>query len=299
RSDRTDIFLGYINTIIALVTGTVFGGVLLALMSIMGPLFGMSQMRIGRYTFGKKGGIAMSILQWGNTLGWFTFNSIIAASALALAIGTKTYALPVAITVLLVLGLILLGHRTIYVFERIMSLVLGVLFIIILIYSIDRIGLFGNISGPITFSAVSFGWIVAFSFSYIMSWGPYASDYSKHLVSDVSRKRIFIFVLLGAGLASFFSELVGFYVGIATNSTSPNPAEPLAAFLGKYALIGLYFLFLGGLSANAINLYSNTMSIRAAGVKIDRKILALVVSGIAFVLAYIGYKSFYVSYENF
>ena len=294
-----DYDLGYSSTVIALAIGTILGGVLVALMSVMGPIFGMSQMRIGRYTFGRKGGIVMSLLQWGNTLGWFTFNSIIAASALALAIGTKFYVIPIIITVLLVLGLILLGHRTILRFERGMSLVLGVLFIIILAYSMEKIGVFGSSTVPAVFSAVSFGWIVAFSFSYIMSWGPYASDYSKHLEPSVSRKKIAIYVLLGAGLASFFSEFVGFYVGMATNSTSANPAQPLAQFLGKYALVGLYFLFLGGLSANAINLYSNAMSIKAAGIRMDRKYIAVIVSAIAGVLAYLGYNSFYVSYENF
>jgi NCS1 family nucleobase:cation symporter-1 len=294
-----DYGLGYSNTVIALGIGTILGGVLLALMSVMGPVFGMSQMRIGRYTFGRKGGIVMSLLQWGNTLGWFTFNSIIAASALALAIGVKLYAIPIAVTVILVLALILLGHKTIQRFERGMSLVLGILFIIILAYSIEKIGVFGPPVTHAAFSAASFGWIVAFSFSYIMSWGPYASDYSKHLYTSVSRKSIAVYVLLGSGLASFFSELVGYYVGMATNSTSPNPAQPLAQFLGKYALIGLYFLFLGGLSANAINLYSNTMSIRAAGVKLERRYIAVIVTAVAGVLAYLGYNSFYVSYENF
>ena len=37
-----------------------------------------------------------------------------------------------AVTVLLVLGLILLGHKTIQRFERGMSVVLGILFVIIL-----------------------------------------------------------------------------------------------------------------------------------------------------------------------
>ena len=291
--------LGFVTTLLALAIGTVLGGVLLASMSLMGPVFGMSQMRIGRYTFGKRGGILMSVLQWGNTLGWFTFNSIIAASALSLAFDTSSYIYPILITVLLVLVLTILGYKTIHIFEKIMSAVLGSMFVVIMAYSIDKIGIIGNAPVFGAFSAVSFGWIVAFSFSYIMSWGPYASDYSRYLPVKSSPKKIFILVFAGASLASFFAEIAGYYVGLATLSTSSNPAEPMQLFLGKYALVGLYFLFLGGLAANAINLYSNSMSIRAAGIRVNRRYISISVAALAVILSYIGYKSFYVSYENF
>ncbi len=291
--------MSYAYTIIALILGTVMGGALLGLMSLMGPHYGLSQMKIGRITFGNRGGTIMAVLQWGNTLGWFTFNSIIAAFALSLAIGTNLSTISIFITVTIVFALTALGHRMIQWFERVMSVVLGIMFVVILALAIDRTGLFGGISAGTGFSAISFGWIVAFSFSYLMSWGPYASDYSRFVSPKRSAKKIVLLVMLGGCIASFFSEFAGYYVGIATGSASSNPSQPLAQFMGKYALLGLYFLFLGGLSANALNLYSNTVSIRSAGLHVKRRYIALVVVIAAGILSYIGYNNFYLDYEDF
>lgn len=291
--------LGIFYSFLALAIGTVLGAILLALMSLMGPKFGYPQMKIGMSTFGRTGGTALSALQWGNTLGWFTFNSIIAASALALVLGTNESILPIAITVIFVLVLAVYGERIIHLFEKGMAAVLGVLFVVLMIFSINHVGITGGSLGTGTFSAVSFGWIVAFAFSYIMSWGPYASDYSRYLPKETKSRNIFLMVFAGGMIASLFSEIVGYYIGIASPTASENPAVPLHDFLGGYAAIGMAFLFLGGLSANALNLYSNSMSIKSVGVKISRPYIALIVAILAGVLSYVGYRSFYTDYEDF
>ena len=291
--------IGIYSTFIALAVGTVLGASLLALMSLMGPSFGLPQMKIGNATFGRRGGTVLSVLQWGNTLGWFTFNSIIAAWALALAFGLKESVIPIAVTIAFVLILALYGSRIIHYFEKVMAVALGILFVVLMVMAIRDVGATGGSLGTGSFSLVSFGWIVAFAFSYIMSWGPYASDYSRYLPRETKPSRVFLMVFAGGMIASLFSEIVGYYIGIASPSSSPNPASPLKNFLGYYAAIGMAFLFLGGLSANALNLYSNSMSMKSAGLRIDRKTIAVIVAVLPGLLSYVGYSSFYVDYEDF
>lgn len=291
--------LGIYYSFLALAIGTILGAVLLALMSLMGPKFGYPQMKIGISTFGRKGGTVLSVLQWGNTLGWFAFNSIIAASALALILGTQKSLIPIILTIVFVLVLTIYGSRIIHFFEKIMSAILGILFLILMVFSVNSVGITGGTLGTGTFSAVSFGWVVAFAFSYIMSWGPYASDYSRYLPEKTRPRSILLMVFFGGMLASLFSEIVGYYIGIASPISSSNPAVPLHDFLGGYAVIGMAFLFLGGLSANALNLYSNSMSIKSTGINISRRYITILVALLAGVISYVGYNSFYSNYEDF
>lgn len=301
--------------LIAVTIGNVLGGSLLAMMSVMGPKAGLPQMIIGRRSFGDSGGRVMAGLQWMNSLGWFTFNSIIAASAVAIllfgvgrpgvisaggvAIGIQSYLLPIVIVCVIVAFLAYAGEHLIHSFEKVMSIVLGVMFLVILYYIILNFG-FPSVSAYAPFQSVSFGLTLALTFSYIMSWGPYAADYSRYVKSGSKSTHVFLYTLAGGAIASAFVEVIGFLVAMNTVE-APEISSQLFNLMNPLSLgaFGMVALFLGGLSANALNLYSNSLSMKSIGVPVSRRSLVVIIVVISMAVSYYGYVNYYSLFEDF
>ncbi len=288
--------LNFIYSILSLLIGTLAGGILLASMSVMGPKTGLPQMMVGKHAFGRKGGNVMSLLQWLNTTGWLTVNTIIAATALSILIYTTSgyfFVIPVIAVAVLVLLLAYFGANLIHTFEKIMSVVLGALFVYLAIFTVT------NYSVPFYsggFNLVGFASTIALSFSYIMSWGPYASDYSRYVRPE--SRGTFSFTLAGAVISTFAVEVVGVLVELAIPTYETAPGT-IVSLMGKYAVIGLITLILGGLAANSLNLYSNSMSLKTFGIKASRKLILFVVTIISIGLSILGYANFYQYYQDF
>ncbi len=301
--------------LIAVAAGNILGGSLLALMSVMGPRTGLPQMMIGRRSFGNAGGRVMAGLQWLNSIGWFIFNSVIAASAVAIllfginntgtvsiggvSIGIQNYLLPVVIVCVIVAFLAYIGERVIHAFEKVMSVVLGIMFLVILYYIILNFG-FPSVTVSGSFPSVSFGLTLALTFSYIMSWGPYASDYSRYVESKTSSRSIFLYTLAGGAIASSFVEVIGYLVAMNT-SQAPEISTQAFHLLSPLSLgeFGMVTLFLGGLSANALNLYSNSLSMKSIGVGISRRLIVVIIVVTSIIVAYFGYVNYYSYFEDF
>lgn len=301
--------------IVAILIGNILGGSLLAMMSVMGPKTGLPQMMIGRRSFGDSGGRVMALLQWINSMGWFTFNSIIAASAVSiilfgiggtatvnvsgLSLGIGNYILPLLIVILIVAALAYIGEKIIHAFEKVMSVILGVMFAIIFYYIVLNFGL-PPLDFTGAFPSVAFGLAVALSFSYIMSWGPYASDYSRYVKSESSSVSVFGFTLIGGVIASVFVEIIGYLIAANTIS-EPEISQQLFHILGPLSLgaFGMVALFLGGLSANALNLYSNSLSMKSMGTGVSRRSIVVIVVVFSILLSYFGYLHYYSYFEDF
>lgn len=288
------------DSIIALVIGNVLGGVFLALMSSMGPRAGLPQMVIGMKAMGRNPGRVMSVLQWSNTGGWLTVNIVIASLALSTAFSGLNFIISIGLSVLVVAVAAFLGGKAIHRFEKVMSFVLGIMFAFLTIFALSRADLLASYSAkPVISGYAAFGITIAVSFSYLMSWSPYASDYSRYISQKRSTRKVFLFTFIGGAVASFWLETAGLLVAIISGSPSGNPAGDLYSILGGFGTIGMLTLFLGGLSANSLNLYSNSVSLKTVGVKMKRTTLVIVVSIIVMVIAVIGYGTFYDFYETF
>ncbi len=288
-------------TIIALIIGNITGGSLLGVMSTIGVMSRKPQMELSHGPFGRLGSSIMALLQWGNTLGWLTVNLVLATFALELIIKGVYFVFLLLLVAAIVLILAYYGHEAIRRFELAMSIVLGVLFFAISVSSIiDMRGGIPYASAPVIPVYAGFGITLAASFSYIMAWGPYASDYSRFVGGKKEKSRSFTFAFLGGAIASFWIELLGLVVAIFTADSISNPASALAHYMGSYFIVGMVALFLGGIAANAINLYSNSLSFKTI-LNIKGKSLPILILGTAtsIVLGIIGYGTFYDFYENF
>jgi NCS1 family nucleobase:cation symporter-1 len=281
--------------VLSMVIGSIMGSLLVAFMSKTGTLTGLPQMILGRRSFGKNFGVFMTGLQWMNTLGWLTVNLILASFAFSLAFHIPYYEISILVMGVVIFLISNSGRRSISYFEKTMSVILGILFAVIIISASYHTGEIYAYKPLYYGFGVAFGITLAISFSYLMSWGPYAADYSRYNKT----KNAFVFTFAGGLIATLWAEVAGVFVAIMSLNPSGNPASDLSSVLGPYGILGLGAIFLGGISADALNLYSNSISLKSTGLKIKRIYAVLAGIIIAVALSVLLYTKFYSFYEDF
>jgi len=289
------------QSIPVLILGNALGGLTLGLSAAMGPRLGFPQMLSSRSSFGRRGNYPLGGLNWISTVGWFTVNTILGGEAvLAIWPPFNFYAAMVLLVALQVI-IAVYGHDFIHLFEKIMSLVLGGLFLGVLLLGLARLdAALSFVPANGSAAAASFGSIgvvLAVSFSYIMAWSPYASDYSRYLPVSTSGRRVAVYALIGGATASFALELAGALVGSLTQSF--DYFQALKTFSGAFGVPAVVAIILGAMAANALNIYTNSLSALVLDVKTKRWVTVLAGSLVGLALSIIGGANFELFYENF
>jgi purine-cytosine permease-like protein len=233
-------------------------------------------------------------------IGWFAVNSVSGALALNALIGLPSW-LALVIVVVLQIGVAFFGHNLVQAFERYALPFLAVVFAAAVVGSFVKADFGYTPAHPGGIGA--FLLIVGATFGYAAGWIPYAADYTRYLPTDVSKKATGLY----AGLGVFVSCVVLQAAGAASATVALQPENPTGAFTGNLGtLLGdltLLAIVLGGISANAINIYSGALSFTALGIKLPlkaaRAVVALVFGVIGFVVALTGLSNAAPNYENF
>lgn len=250
----------------AILLGTAVGAITQGVLSLDGPRFGVPQMVLGRLSFGYRGnGIPSGVNALVAGVGWFAVNSVSAAFAL----NTLTDLRPLPSLLLVVAAEILigfLGHNFVHAFEKYAFPALAVVFLLAGVWTFKDAHLGGGGHG----GGIG-GFLLAFSsaWGYAAGWNPYASDYSRYLPRGASKLRTVLYPAVGL----FVSVAVVALIGAASATiVAPADASPTAAFTGHLpswlADLTLLAIMLGGISANALNVYSSAMSFASLGLKL-------------------------------
>ena len=186
------------------------------------------------------------------------------------------------------LAVAFLGYNFVHLFERFTFPVLVVIFLAGMAVILP-----GTQTAPVTDAVPGGFWIaLGASFGYTAGWNPYAADYSRYL-PPAAAKRAGIFAGLGNFLSSTVLQIAGAAavtaVGVA-NWDGSNPTGSyislMPAWLGGVTLLAI---FIGAISANALNLYSAAMSFAALGVALPtafaRAVIAVAVGLAGLVVA--------------
>jgi purine-cytosine permease-like protein len=308
---------GFWPTVFGVTLGSLMGSITHAILSTMGPRFGVPQMVEGRAAFGFRGNFLPAGLSWLTaSFGWFIVNSVSGTFALVTLVGvvsnhSASLDFRVAFVVVVVAQVLIafIGHNMIHQFERIifpyLTAVFGLATIIILLKANPGVGFNG--SAPVPFGGASGAFILAvfISFGYAIGWNPFASDYSRYLPKSSNPRS----VALAAGLGVFVSCAVLEIAGAAAATISKlgaNPTEqftnPLPVWLQVLVLLGIA---LGAVAANVLNIYSGSMAFLTLGINLAvqwrRAISALVfgVIGLVIGLALQANVGPGTKYENF
>ena len=237
------------SIVIALLIGNILGSLFLALSVAMGPKMGFPQMFISRWSFGTKGNYLFSALNWVSTAGWFTVNVILGSFALQVLIPSIPFYVAALATTIVEVVLAIYGYDMIHNFEKVMAVILGALF------AFATVLIFTQHAGAVMAYAPSaspsplalFAITLAASFSYVMSWSPYGSDYSRYLPESTPNRKSIINSFVGAFIGSFWLEVLGALVAILAPSAS-DATRALPAALGPFGLLVVLAIVLGGVA---------------------------------------------------
>jgi NCS1 family nucleobase:cation symporter-1 len=289
------------QAVLALLLGTALGALSHGLLSARGPRSGVPQMVQSRTAFG----------WWGNTLpaglqavtagiGWFAVNSVSGAFALNSLLGLPK-ALALVLVVAAQLTIACFGHNLVQTFERLVFPLLAVAFVLAAAFTFrdaqpSSVASSGSVGGFLLTVGAAFG--------YAAGWNPYASDFTRYLPADVSRRATGWWAAGGLFVSCLSLEIVG-----AASATVPggDPDNPTGAFTGHLpsvvADLTLLAIALGAVSANAVNVYSGALSFTALPLRLPfsarRAVSAVGFGAVGFVLALLGLHDAGARYENF
>jgi nucleobase:cation symporter-1, NCS1 family len=275
----------------AIIIGTALGSISHAVLSSWGPKFGVPMMVESRGAFGFLGNILPAGLN-GLTasFGWFIVNSVSGAFALQALIPGLNNAFWLAFLVIVVaqVAIATLGYNLIHLFERVALPLLGIVFIVACFF----IFIHGNYSFSAT--PIPGGWLLAFTaaFGYAVGWNPFAADYTRYMAPGTDRRMVGFWAGFGVFLSCVVLELAG-AVLVTVSGTDWNgiPTAQLQRAMPDIVYYPtLLCIAIGAVAANAINIYSGTMSLVSLGIKEmgmtlrqRRAMLAIVVGVIGFI----------------
>ena len=253
---------------LAIILGTGLGSITHAVLSSWGPRFGVPMMVQSRGPFGFLGNILPAALN-GLTasFGWFIVNSVSGAFAIQALFPSFDLPFWIAFLVIVVAQVLIatLGHNLIHVFERWALPVLGIVFAVATVFIFTR-GHWGYSPAP-----VPGGWLLAFTaaFGYAVGWNPFAADYTRYLPPTTNRTMVGFWAGFGVFLSCVVLEMAGAVLvtvpgyngnGIPTAQLQHGMPDPV-----YYAT--LLCIAIGAVAANAINIYSGTMSLVSLGIR--------------------------------
>ena len=287
---------------LAIVLGTALGSVSMGALAARGPLFGVPQMVLSRIGFGFLGNIlpaGINALVAG--VGWFAVNSVSGAFALNALFSWNTK-ICLVIIVVVQLAVAFFGHNLVHMFERWAFPVLVVIFAIASVVIVSKAHPGAHVTG------VPGGFLITFgaAFGYAAGWNPYASDYTRYLPKNTNRRATGLWAGLGVFLSCVLLEIVGAAAATIT-SIDKFGANPTAGFTSHLptwiADITLLAIALGAICANALNVYSGSMSFLALGIRLPlslRRAIVAIVFGVAgFLVALSGLHDAGTKYNNF
>jgi NCS1 nucleoside transporter family len=287
---------------LAIVLGTALGSASMGALAARGPLFGVPQMLLSRIGFGFLGNIlpaGINAIVAG--IGWFAVNSVSGAFALNALFHWNTK-LCLVIIVVVELGVAFFGHNLVHAFER---WAFGVL---VVIFAIASVVILSKSHPGAHATGIPGGFLITFgaAFGYAAGWNPYASDYTRYLPPDTNRKATGLWAGLGVFISCAALEIVGAAAATITSigKYNDNPTAGFTSHLSTpVADITLLAIALGAICANALNVYSGSMSFLALGIKLPgslrRAVVAIVLGVAGFFVALSGLHDAGAKYNNF
>ena len=296
--------LGFWTSIGAVVVGNLVGSYFVALLSTMGPKLGLAQMPAARLPFGKSIAVP-GLLNWFSTIGWDGINSVFGAVALTLLIPGLPFIVGLIVIVLCQAALGIFGHEAIHTFEKWGAIVLGAMFVILTFVILGKAdtSFTDGFTGADQIGA--FIGMVAIVASFVLAWSLYASDYSRYLPENTSTSKVFWYTLGGMALASGWLEVLGVLVATNPAAAGGESSDTIYALMGGsgaiMASLAMVAIFIGTIAVNAMNDYTGSLSLQAAGFRVKRIISAAIVAvlgfGFTLVLQYNG--EFSANFFNF
>ncbi len=282
------------QTVVAVIAGNLVASTLLALVAQAGTGQGLAQLPLVRSVFGRRGNYLPSLLNTLSAIGWYTINTAVGGEAVS-----RLFQWPLGWSLALLagiqIGLGYLGYDVILRFERVMAYIQGLLFVLMTVKVFEFAGRIplGRPAGYGVFLLE-----IAAVVSYSFSWAPYASDYGRYLPESTAPSRVFWATFGGSLLATLWVELLGAAVG-ALGWGALSPVGMVQRLMGSLTLWALLAIMFGTMTANAVNVYTATLSFLTLDVRIRRAHAAVALGIVGWLAAWGANAHLLSDYENF
>jgi NCS1 family nucleobase:cation symporter-1 len=291
--------VGFTTGLLAIVVGNLVGASLVGFLGQMGPATGMAQMPLSRLAYGKSI-VVPGILNWISCIGWDGINSVFGAAALSILTGLD-FIICLVVLVLAQAALSIVGHEAIHLFEKWMAIVLAIMFAVltVAIFGKAETGL-ARVDGFTGMDQLgAFVLYASITASFVVAWALYASDYSRYLPANASKKRIFWLTVLGLTLSAGWIETLGLLVA---DQAAGGAVDTINSILSGSILapLAMVAIAIGTIAVNAMNDYTGSLSLQAAGVRIPRVYSAIAVAILGFLFTlYLNSGDLLVKFENY
>ncbi len=293
------IGLGWWAGLAAIIVGNVIGAALVGVMAAMGPRTGMAQIPAARLPFGKAI-VVPAAINWLSTIAWDAINAFFGAFAISVITGDVVpFPVGLLIVVACQAALSIVGYEAIHTFERWAAIGLAILFGIVTIAVLPKAN-FGLANGDAA-SIGSFILMTTIAGSFNLAWALYASDYTRYLPAETPASKIFIRTFLGLALSAIWIEALGLAVVGALGSET-DTVHQINGLLGGgiIGILAMVAIFFGTVAVNAMNDYTGSLSLLAAGIKVKRPVSAAIVAVLSFLATlYLYYNNFSSTVENY
>lgn len=255
----------------AVAVGSLLGATLMGVLAGIGTKLGVAQQVQGRGPMGYFANfMPITLLTIVSAVGWTAANTVFAILALQTLVAipfwvaaTGIFAIQAAIAIW--------GHNLVHLVNKIASLILALLFVIITIVSVSKAEYTSAVNTDADqYMGVLAGWITlaGFAFAYVLTWTPFASDFSRYLPKDSSHARVMLYTAAGSFVSLMWLEGVG--VLVSSFAGDLGAVEALARLTGAWAPIAMVTIVLSTFPVSAMNLYGGALSLLTIHIPVSR-----------------------------
>jgi NCS1 family nucleobase:cation symporter-1 len=299
------IFLGldFLWACLAIVLGVLIGLVLVGFHAIQGPKLGVPQMIQSRGQFGFYGAVLVFAASIVLDFGFLAAQLVIQADAMNLLVSSVSIPVWIATLTVPVIVLTIYGYDWLHLFQRWMTVILGVTFVVVFIQAILRGSLAGAAASTRPPSFALFMGATGLFVIAMVSWAPYVSDYSRYLPETVSKTKTFWAVFLGCAIPQIFCAILGAYItGLLPHASSTVAA--VGEIAGRWALPVMAVSLIGSDVANAYTGMLAVASIVSCFRNVQSSVWVRVIGSLLVIAAgtgcaLLGYKAFVNNLSNF
>lgn len=310
--------LGYKDTLICGVFGTLFGCLIAAYCSTMGPRSGLRQMCGARYLFGPWMVRIVSLITIIGFLGWSVTNSVLGGEILKWLSGGRL-SLSVGIVIVSVVSLVvaLFGIEYVFKFEGVIGIFVIIVVFLLYIISGKQFVQYENLQTVGDNEITKIGNRISFftlAYSVTATWGGCAADYYVIFPEETSQIKLFLFTFFGISIPTIFGAIVGMLIGNAAVGNElwyeTYEEKSLGGLLnlvfdrwGNFGKFLIVVFWLSLITNNIINNYSSALSVQLlddlAYRYLSRWFIVIIIFVITLVCSLVGKDHFSAILSNF
>ena len=295
--------LNFVDAMFVILLGCLVSSVIPAVTALVGPHTRLSQMEAGRFSLGRTGKKLPAFLNWAGAIGWDVIGNVLSASALVLFLSGLGIVAPFWIALAILVGIQMMvgvyGHHVIQTTSQYTGALLGLLFIVIGIIAIHKMGGIPFSTGTASTKDIFSAFFLIFSYS-TGSWATYTADYTRYMPKKTPSRTVFLGVFLGLFLSVFIMLFFGYVTASLVKEQTPQGVMvALQMLTGRFAPLVLFLIAFNSIPVNAVNDNSAAYCLMSSGFKLSRPASAILGAVVGYVICLLASDSFIDFFENF